>query len=168
MGPNFILLLSIYVLYSNVSYIYPVSCLVEIKLFQYNIRSVCSPNFLWEWTPTVFCGDNRKSWCRANLEIRSTEVCSNCSAVGRYDPEKRSKFQGHPHSLYRGSNASGRSLVTSLHFFQRVNFYLYLMKFWKHIGSWKLIRHPSFVPVNSSGLGVSPLTPPRPPVAYNC
>ena len=28
------LLLSIYVLYSNVAYIYPVSCLVEIKLFQ--------------------------------------------------------------------------------------------------------------------------------------
>ena len=28
------LLLSIYVLYSNVSEIYPVSCLVEIKLFQ--------------------------------------------------------------------------------------------------------------------------------------
>ena len=28
------LLLSIYVLYSNVTYIYPVSCLVEIKLFQ--------------------------------------------------------------------------------------------------------------------------------------
>ena len=30
----FMLLLSIYVLYSNVSYIYPVSYLVEIKLFQ--------------------------------------------------------------------------------------------------------------------------------------
>ena len=28
------LLLSIYLLYSNVTYIYPVSCLVEIKLFQ--------------------------------------------------------------------------------------------------------------------------------------
>ena len=28
------LLLSIYVLYSNVTYLYPVSCLVEIKLFQ--------------------------------------------------------------------------------------------------------------------------------------
>ena len=34
MGPHFMLLLSIYVLYSNVTYIYPVSCLVEIKLFQ--------------------------------------------------------------------------------------------------------------------------------------
>ena len=33
-GPTFMLLLSIYVLYSNVTYIYPVSCLVEIKLFQ--------------------------------------------------------------------------------------------------------------------------------------
>ena len=32
MGPHFMLLLSIYVLYSNVTYIYPVSCLVEIKL----------------------------------------------------------------------------------------------------------------------------------------
>ena len=28
------LLLLIYVLYSNVTYIYPVSCFVEIKLFQ--------------------------------------------------------------------------------------------------------------------------------------
>ena len=34
MGPHFMLLLSIYVLYSNVIYIYHVSCLVEIKLFQ--------------------------------------------------------------------------------------------------------------------------------------
>ena len=34
MGPHFMLLLSIYVLYPNVTYIYPVSCLVEIKLFQ--------------------------------------------------------------------------------------------------------------------------------------
>ena len=34
MGPHFMLLLSIYVLYSNVTYIYPVSCLVEIKLFK--------------------------------------------------------------------------------------------------------------------------------------
>ena len=34
MCPHFMLLLSIYVLYSNVTYIYPVSCLVEIKLFQ--------------------------------------------------------------------------------------------------------------------------------------
>ena len=34
MGPHFMLLLSIYILYSNVTYIYPVSCLVEIKLFQ--------------------------------------------------------------------------------------------------------------------------------------
>ena len=34
MGPHFMLPLSIYVLYSNVTYIYPVSCLVKIKLFQ--------------------------------------------------------------------------------------------------------------------------------------
>ena len=34
MGPHFMLLLSIYVLYSNVTYIYLVSCLEEIKLFQ--------------------------------------------------------------------------------------------------------------------------------------
>ena len=34
MGPHFMLLLPIYVLYSNVTYIYHVSCLVEIKLFQ--------------------------------------------------------------------------------------------------------------------------------------
>ena len=34
MGPHFMLLLSICVLYSNVTYIYPVLCLVEIKLFQ--------------------------------------------------------------------------------------------------------------------------------------
>ena len=34
MGQHFMLLMSIYVLYSNVSYIYPVACLVEIKLFQ--------------------------------------------------------------------------------------------------------------------------------------
>ena len=34
MGPHFMLLLSIYELYSNVGYIYPVSCVVEIKLFQ--------------------------------------------------------------------------------------------------------------------------------------
>ena len=34
MGPHFMLLLSIYVLYSNVTYIYPVSCLEEIKLFE--------------------------------------------------------------------------------------------------------------------------------------
>ena len=34
MGPHFMLLLSIYVLYSNITYVYPVSCLVEIKLFQ--------------------------------------------------------------------------------------------------------------------------------------
>ena len=33
-GPHFMLLLSIYVLYSNVTYIYPVSCLMEIKLLQ--------------------------------------------------------------------------------------------------------------------------------------
>ena len=33
-GPTFHTLLSIYVLYSNVTYIYPVTCLVEIKLFQ--------------------------------------------------------------------------------------------------------------------------------------
>ena len=31
MGQHFMLLLSIYVLYSNVTYIYPVSCLVEIN-----------------------------------------------------------------------------------------------------------------------------------------
>ena len=34
MGPHFMLLLSIYVLYSNVTYIYPVSYLMEIKVFQ--------------------------------------------------------------------------------------------------------------------------------------
>ena len=34
MGQHFMLLLSIYVLYSNLTYIYPVSCPVEIKLFQ--------------------------------------------------------------------------------------------------------------------------------------
>ena len=34
MGPHFMLLLSIYVLYSNVTYIYPVSCLMEIKLLK--------------------------------------------------------------------------------------------------------------------------------------
>ena len=34
MGPHFMLLLSIYVLYSNVTDIYSVSSLVEIKLFQ--------------------------------------------------------------------------------------------------------------------------------------
>ena len=41
MGPYFMLLLSIYLLYSNVTYIYLVSCLVEIKLFQivYSSRS---------------------------------------------------------------------------------------------------------------------------------
>ena len=33
MGPHFMLLLSIYVLYSNVTYIYPVSCLVEIHFY---------------------------------------------------------------------------------------------------------------------------------------
>ena len=44
MGPHFMLLLSIYVLYSNVTYIYPVSCLVEIKLFQncFKIVSIVS------------------------------------------------------------------------------------------------------------------------------
>ena len=31
---HYMLLQSIYVLYSNVNYIYPISCLVEIKLFQ--------------------------------------------------------------------------------------------------------------------------------------
>ena len=36
MGLHFMLLLSIYVLYSNVTYIYAVSCLVKIKLFQIN------------------------------------------------------------------------------------------------------------------------------------
>ena len=34
MGIYFMLLLSIYILYCNVTYIHPVSCLVEIKLFQ--------------------------------------------------------------------------------------------------------------------------------------
>ena len=33
MGPHFLLFLSIYVLYCNASYIYPVSCFVKIKLF---------------------------------------------------------------------------------------------------------------------------------------
>ena len=33
-GPHFMSLQSIYVLYSNVTYIYPASNLVEIKLFQ--------------------------------------------------------------------------------------------------------------------------------------
>ena len=33
MGPHFMLLVPIYVLCSNVTYIYPVSCLAEIKLF---------------------------------------------------------------------------------------------------------------------------------------
>ena len=33
-GPHFMLLMSIYALYSNVTCICPVSCLVEIKLFQ--------------------------------------------------------------------------------------------------------------------------------------
>ena len=37
------ILLSIYVLYSNMTYIYPVSCLVEIKLFQ--IVSIVSKLF---------------------------------------------------------------------------------------------------------------------------
>ena len=39
------------------------------------------------------------------------------------------------------------------------NFINIWMKFWKPIGGWKLIRHPSwsfFAPVNSSGLGVPP------------
>ena len=40
MGPHFMLLLSIYVLYSNVTYIYPVSCLVEIKLFQIVLKTI--------------------------------------------------------------------------------------------------------------------------------
>ena len=43
---HFMLLLSIYVLYSNVTYIYPVSCLVEIKIvsncFNNNIFGVGS------------------------------------------------------------------------------------------------------------------------------
>ena len=34
MGPHFMLLLSNYILCSNVTYIYPVSCLVERKWFQ--------------------------------------------------------------------------------------------------------------------------------------
>ena len=34
MGPHFMLLLTIFVLYSNVTSIYLVLCLVEIKLFQ--------------------------------------------------------------------------------------------------------------------------------------
>ena len=43
--------------------------------------------------------------------------------------------------------------------FKYMNFIKILMKFWKLIGSWKLIRHPSwdfFAPVNSSGRGVIP------------
>ena len=48
-------------------------------------------------------------------------------------------------------------------------FFYYLHNIRKaHIGSWKLIRHPSwdsFAPVNSTGCGVPP---PRPPVAYTC
>ena len=40
MGPHFMLLLSIYVLYSNVTYIYPVSCVVEIKLFRLYIMQL--------------------------------------------------------------------------------------------------------------------------------
>ena len=43
-----ILLLSIYVLYSNVTYIYPVSCLVEIKCFikfvDRSLFSLCDDN----------------------------------------------------------------------------------------------------------------------------
>ena len=60
-------------------------------------------------------------------------------------------------------------------FFFFFNYYYYFgggwillmtKKFWKHIGSSKLIRYPSwdfFAPVNSTGRGVIP-----PPVAYNC
>ena len=36
--------LSIYVLYSNVTYIYPVSCLVEIKLFKKKIDVIMNAN----------------------------------------------------------------------------------------------------------------------------
>ena len=37
MGPHFMLLLSIYVLYYNVTYIYPVSCFVEINCYIFKI-----------------------------------------------------------------------------------------------------------------------------------
>ena len=43
MGPHLMSLLSIYILYSNVGYIYPVSCLVEIKLFQIVSNSQLNP-----------------------------------------------------------------------------------------------------------------------------
>ena len=45
MGTHFMLLLSIYVLYSNVTYIYPLSWLVEIKLFQIK-KIVSNPTFI--------------------------------------------------------------------------------------------------------------------------
>ena len=44
MGPHFMLLLSICVLYSNVTCIYPVSCLVEIKLFQMQLMQHPRPS----------------------------------------------------------------------------------------------------------------------------
>ena len=44
MGPHFMLLLSIYVLYFNVTYVYPVSCLVERKLLFLNCCFNCCFN----------------------------------------------------------------------------------------------------------------------------
>ena len=43
MSPHFMLLLSIYALYPNVTYIYLVSCLVELKLFQKYNQQVPPP-----------------------------------------------------------------------------------------------------------------------------
>ena len=55
-----------------------------------------------------------------------------------------------------------------IYFFFKGWILLMTTKFWKPIGSSKLIRHPRwdfFAPVNSTGRGVPH---PRPPVAYNC
>ena len=54
MGPHFMLLLSIYVLYSNVISIYPVSCLVEIKLFQI-VSGLLVHKYFYFNTPNTHC-----------------------------------------------------------------------------------------------------------------
>ena len=68
MGPHFMLLLSIFVLYSNVTYIYPASCLVEIKLFQI-VSNVDSRS-------CVRVGNNVSEWFLANVELREGCVMS--------------------------------------------------------------------------------------------
>ena len=81
MGPHFMLLMPTYVLYSNVTYIYPVSYLVEIKLlfhycFKIVVSNCCFRIFALRLVKPVFVDTSVSLRCYCEFVFQILQYCS--------------------------------------------------------------------------------------------